>query len=85
MVTIALRERGISCHACGWSHDGPTLQHDEDHAFQYEVREFGSLIGWITADRARSHPGMMWECKRVGESKPFACDFKSVQEALTAF
>jgi len=56
-----LNERGISCHPFAWTHDGPALQEDEQHCFQYEVRKYGDLIGFITADRARQHPDVRWK------------------------
>jgi hypothetical protein len=73
-------ERGL-CKAYMWTDSS----HDEQHAFQYEVRERGNLIGYITADRARQHPsGARWKCSRVGGIK-LDGDYGTVEEALAAF
>lgn len=78
-------ERGISCHAVMWSTQGTVLDTSDRAAFRYEVREYGNLIGFITADRALFHPDVMWDCSHVGEDRPFASERKSVDEALAAF
>lgn len=78
-------QRGLSCQAVMWSHQGPVLHTDDASAFRYEVREYGNLIGFITADRALSHPDVMWNCSHVGEDRPFADELKTVDEAFAAF
>src|SRR5208282_4999149 len=61
-IMIANTERGLTCEAVAWTHQGSRLSHDEQHAFRYGVRERGTLIGFITADRARQHPsGARWK------------------------
>jgi hypothetical protein len=78
-------QRGLSCQAVMWSHQGPVLQTDDASAFRYEVREYGNLIGFITADCALSHPDVMWNCSHLGEDRPFADELKTVDEAFAAF
>ena len=70
-----------------WTHEGSQLSHDEHHAFRYEVREHGNVIGFITADRARQHPDVRWKrsIQRNGRIEELDGDFQSVEEALAAF
>jgi hypothetical protein len=80
-------ERGLTCEAVMWTHDGEHLSHDEQHAFRYEVREHGIVIGFITADRARQHPDVRWKrsIQRDDGIEELDCDFPTVAEALAAF
>jgi len=78
-------QRGLSCHAIMFSNQGPVLHTDDKSTFRYEVREYGNLIGFITADRSISHPDVMWDCSQVGEDRPFAIEQKTVDEAFAAF
>jgi hypothetical protein len=78
-------ERGFTCKAYAWSTQVPIVQDDEGHAFRYEVREYGKLIGYITADRARSHPDVKWKNSRVGETEEFHEEYRTVEEAFAAF
>ena len=83
-----LNERDLTCGATMWTHDGGPLQHDEQHAFRYDVCERGKLIGFITADRARQHPsGAMWKRSRIrdGETEELAGEYQTVQEVLATF
>jgi len=85
---ITATERGLPCEAVMWTHEGTTLAHDEQHAFRYEVREHGNVIGFITADRARQHPsGARWKrsVQRDGSIEELEGDFQTVEEALAAF
>jgi hypothetical protein len=77
--------RGLSCHAYMWSIQGPITQTDEQTAFRYEVRKFGELIGFITADRSRHHPEVKWDCSRLGENRSFAFECPTVDAAFEAF
>jgi hypothetical protein len=83
MITIA--ECALTCEAVAWTHEGSHLSHDEQHAFRYEVRERGNLIGFITADRARQHPsGARWRPSRLGGIE-LDGDYTTVVQALAAF
>jgi hypothetical protein len=70
-----------------WTHHGERISHDEQRAFRYHVRERGILIGFITADRARQHPGVRWKrsIQREDGVQELDCDFLTVAEALAAF
>lgn len=70
-----------------WTHEGSRLSHDEHHAFRYEVRERGNVIGFITADRDRQHPGVRWKrsVRRDDRIEELYGDFQTVAEALAAF
>jgi len=82
---ITIEERGLTCEPYMWTHEGSQLSHDEQHAFRYEVRERGNVIGYITADRDRQHPsGARWKCSRVGGVE-LEGDYATVEEALAAF
>jgi hypothetical protein len=95
MTTAAAAERDLTCKAVMWIHEGLQLSYDERHAFRYEVRERGSLIGFITTDRARSHPDVKWKCSRLrdGKIEPDGCyrseeldgEYRTIEEALGAF
>jgi hypothetical protein len=84
---ITIEDRGITCRPVAWTHDGPVLQHDEEHAFQYEVRKAGNLIGYMVADRARQHPDVRWKRSRVQGTKTEELDgtYDTVEAALAAF
>ena len=85
---IANTERGLTCEAVAWTHQGSRLSHDEQHAFRYGVRERGTLIGFITADRARQHPsGARWKrsLKRDDRIEELEGDYQTVEEALATF
>jgi hypothetical protein len=78
-----------------WIHEGLQLSYDEQHAFRYQVRECGNLIGFITTDRARTHPDVRWKCSRLRDGKiepdgyyrseEFGGDNRTVEAALAAF
>ena len=76
-----------SCKAIAWTHDGPQLSTDEQHAFRYEVRGANGIVGFITTDRARSHPDVHWtrELLRNGKIEKIKGTYASVEEALAAF
>jgi hypothetical protein len=81
-------ERGLTCEAVMWTHEGSRLSHDEQHAFRYEVREHGNVIGFITAAGARQHPsGARWKrsVQRDGSIEELDGDFQTVEEALASF
>jgi hypothetical protein len=82
---ITNTERGLTSEAVAWTHEGSRLSHDEQHAFRYEVRERGTLIGFITADRARQHPsGARWKrsLKRDDRIEELEGNYQTVEEAL---
>ena len=68
-----------------WTTQGSVRHTDDTMAFRYEVREYGNLIGFITADRSVFHPDVMWDSSRAGEDQPFATEQKTVDEAFAAF
>jgi hypothetical protein len=84
---ITASERGLTREAVMWTHEGSQLSHDEQHAFRYEVREHGGVIGFITADRARPTPCVRWKrsVQRDGRIEEIDGDFQTVEEALAAF
>jgi len=56
----------LSADATMWSCNGFLSSRDERYAFRYKVRdESGDVRGFINADRARSHPGVMWKLEIV--------------------
>ncbi|MGA2002411.1 MAG: hypothetical protein ABSG70_03460 [Terriglobales bacterium] len=70
-----------------WTHDGGQLQHDEQHAFRYEVQDHGNVIGFITADRDRRHPDVRWKPSAFcgGGTVELDGSYRTAEEALTAF
>ena len=84
---ITKTERGLSCTACGWENQGPILQTDGEHANRYEVREYGNLIGYITADRPLSHLDVQWKRELCEGHKTIELDgtYQTKEEALAAF
>lgn len=87
-MTLMIRtisQRGLTCFAYAWGNQTPLAQGDERHAFRYQVMRYGKLIGYITADRARSHPDVKWDCSLVGAGAPFAYELDTVDEAFAAF
>ena len=83
---ISRTENGLTCRPVMWIHDGAHLSHDEEHAFRYEVREHGNVIGFITTDRARQHPEVKWKrsVHRDDRIEELAGDYQTVEEALAA-
>jgi hypothetical protein len=86
-MTSATERDGLTREAVMWSHDGGRLSDDEQHAFRYEVREHGNVMGFITADRARQHPAVRWKrsVQRDGRIEELDGDFQTVAQALAAF
>jgi hypothetical protein len=84
---ITAKDNHLSCKAIAWTHDGPRLSTDEEHAVRYEVRGANGVVGFITTDRARSHPGVHWtrELLRDGKIERVKSTYASVEEALAAF
>lgn len=80
-------ERGLICEAYMWTHEGGPLRSDEQHAFRYRVIADGEVIGYITADRARSHPGVMWRRSLLqsGRAEELTPRYRTIEEALVAF
>jgi hypothetical protein len=77
----------FTCEAVMWTNQGPCLSFEEQHAFRYEVREHGHVVGYITTDRARTHPDVMWERSllRDGKIEQLTAKFKTIEEAFAAF
>jgi hypothetical protein len=45
--------------------------HDDTTAFRYSVHnDRGELVGFVTTDRARSHPDVGWELSRTNGDRP---------------
>jgi hypothetical protein len=84
---IISEDRRLSCKAIGWTHDGPQLATDEQHAFRYEVRGANGVLGFINTDRARSHPDVRWtrELLRDGKIEKVKGTYATVEEAFAAF
>ena len=84
---ITTKDNCLSCKAIAWSHDGPQLSTDEQHAFRYEVRGANGVVGFINTDRARSHPDVHWmrELLRDGKIEKVKGTYATVAEALAAF
>ncbi len=84
---ITTQDRRLTCQAVAWTHDGPQLQIDEQHAFRYEVRNASGVVGFIAADRARWHPDVRWrrEVFKNGKIEDSQGTYVTVEEALGAF
>jgi hypothetical protein len=84
---LTTSERALTCDAVAWTHEGSRLSHDEQHAFRYEVRENGKVIGFITTDRARQHPDVKWKRSvwRDDRIEDLDGDYQTVGEAFAAF
>lgn len=84
---MIMKDHGFSCKAIAWTHNGPQLSTDEQHAFRYEVRGANGVVGFINADRARSHPNVRWtqELLRDGKIEKVKGTYATVEEALAAF
>jgi hypothetical protein len=78
-------ERGFTCQAIDWDGKGPRLVSDEQLARRYEVRDTrGTVVGFIQADRARSHPHVMWQ-RQNSDLEILHGQYKTVEAALSAF
>ncbi len=84
---ITIKDSHLSCEAIAWTHDGPQLSMNEQHAFRYEVRDANGVVGFINSDRARSHPDVHWmrELLRDGKIEKVRGTYATVAEALAAF
>jgi len=84
---ITTKDRRLSCNTIAWTHDGPRLSTDEQHAFRYEVRDINGVVGFITTDRARFHPDVHWtrELLREGRIVKLGDVHATVEDALSAF
>jgi len=82
---ITSQDHRLTCRAVAWTHDGPQLQTDEQHAFRYEVRDADGVVAFITADRARQHPDVQWELTQDGKVLGTYATVKEAFEALAAF
>ena len=61
-------QRILSLHRVMWITDGGVIDRSEESCFRYEVHDDrGNNVGFITTDRARSHPSVLWEISRVGQ------------------
>jgi hypothetical protein len=86
MITAIVR--GLSCHAVGWSNDGPRMLLDDQHAVRYEVRKYEKLIGFITTDRAWQHPDVKWKRSVLHDDNSIEDldgNYQTVEEAFAAF
>ena len=88
-VMITSKDNRLSCEAIAWTHDGPQLSRDEQHAFRYEVRDANGVVGFINTDtdRARPHPEVrcVRELLREGKIEKLRGTYANVSEALAAF
>jgi hypothetical protein len=84
---IITKDNRLSCKAIAWTHDGPQLSTDEQHAFRYEVRDANGIVGFINTDRARSHPDVHWTRELLRDGKIVRLDdsYATVEEAFAAF
>ena len=84
---IFTNDKRFFCNAIAWTHDGPQLSMDDQHVFRYEVRGANGIVGFITTDRARSHPDVHWtrELLRDGKVVKLGEVYATVEDALEAF
>jgi hypothetical protein len=67
-----------------WSRQGQQLSFDERDAFRWEVRDMHGVLGFVNADRAMSHPEVMWK-RENANCEELDGEYKTVDEAFAAF
>jgi hypothetical protein len=81
-------KRTLTLRQVMWITDGPALDHSEKTCFRYEVRDDrGNNVGFITADRAMSHPKPCWQISWVGQDGSIGeqtGEYATVEDALSA-
>ncbi len=86
--TQEVSARTLTLHPVMWIQDGFAIDHSEKTCFRYEVHdERGNNVGFITADRAMSHPALRWQISQVNDIfgiSDLMGDYASVKDALVA-
>ena len=88
------QERRFTYRPQMYTHDGPISTFADEDVFRYEVLdEQNEVVGFITTDRARSHPLACWEISArradgsvqgiVGTHETVAVAFEALQRELS--